>query len=525
MMNKNFEIFCQVFVLAPKSQKTQSKPSTPVVQAKVKTNASQKSQISKQTAQLSELRISPTIDLAAREKLLKQYGEHTAGKDVLNLIVIGHVDSGKSTLMGHMLYQMGQVSEKQLHRYKQDSQKIGKSSFAYAWVLDETEEERSRGITIDVAQTKFETDKKIIYLLDAPGHKDFIPNMITGATQADSAILVINSVTGEFETGFDLGGQTREHSLLVKSLGINQLIVAVNKMDMSEWSQSRFLEIHKKLSNFLIKQVGYKETDLLFVPCSGLQGENLSKKCANEKLTSWYNENKVFDSKSIKGGLSLLDCVNMLKPQERSIDKPFRFCISDIYKSAQTANISIVGKCEAGTLKQGDKIIIMPANESGLVKSITLNDETSLPMCFAGDSVTLNVANVDINNISIGNFVCETQSVMPVTDRLRGRIVLFNLSIPVTNGFPVVFHYKSLNESATVKKLVSQLDKSSGEVIKDKPRVLNNGHSAIVEIKLNKPICVELYQNYRELGRFMLRYNGVTIAAGQITEIIQKTKN
>lgn len=392
-------------------------------------------------------------------------------------------------------------------------------------MLDETEEERSRGITIDVAQTKFETDKKIIFLLDAPGHRDFIPNMITGATQADSAILVINSVTGEFETGFDLGGQTREHSLLVKSLGINQLIVAINKMDMNDWSQSRFLDIHKKLSNFLIKQVGYKETDLMFVPCSGLQGENLSKKCLNEKLTNWYTETKDFDSKSIKGGLTLLDCINRLKPQERSIDKPFRFGISDIFKSAQTANLSIVGKCEAGTLKQGDKIVIVPANETGTVKSISINDEVSLPICFAGDSVTLNVANVDINNISIGNFVCDTQSVMPVSDRIRGRIVLFNLSVPVTNGFPVVFHYKSLNEAATIKKLVSQLDKSSGEVVKEKPRVLSNGHSAIVEIKINKPICVELYQNYRELGRFMLRDNGVTIAAGQITEIIQKTKN
>ncbi|RMZ95542.1 HBS1 isoform X1, partial [Brachionus plicatilis] len=377
----------------PRSQKSQSKPCTPSAQAKAKANTAQKSQVSKQTAQLGELRISPIVDAVAKDKLLKQYEEHTAGKDVLNLIVIGHVDSGKSTLMGHLLYQMGQVSDKQLHRYRQDSQKIGKSSFAYAWVLDETEEERSRGITIDVAQTKFETNKKIIYLLDAPGHKDFIPNMITGATQADSAILVINSVTGEFETGFDLGGQTREHSLLVKSLGINQLIVAVNKMDMCDWSESRFLDIHKKLSNFLIKQVGFKETDLMFVPCSGLQGENLSKTCMDEKLTCWYNESKAIDSKSIKGGLTLLECVDRLKHQERSIDKPFRFCISDIFKSAQTANLSLVGKCEAGTVKQGDKITIVPANETGVVKSISTNDEVSIPMCFAGDSATLNVAN------------------------------------------------------------------------------------------------------------------------------------
>ncbi|CAF0937206.1 unnamed protein product [Brachionus calyciflorus] len=526
---------------APSTPKSQNKPlskvSTPTTQSKSLTkqqtnnlsNSQQKSNsVAKQLNQLSDLRISPPppLDPAKKEKLLKQYEEHTAGKDVISLIVIGHVDSGKSTLMGHLLYQMGHVSDKQLHKFKQDSQKIGKSSFAYAWVLDETEEERSRGITIDVAQTKFETEKKIIYLLDAPGHKDFIPNMITGATQADSAILVINSITGEFETGFLLGGQTREHSLLVKSLGINQLIIAVNKMDMNEWSQERFLDIHKKLSSFLIKQVGYKEADLMFVPCSGLQGENLTKKCTNEKLTSWYNENSSFNSQSIIGGSTLLDCMNRLKPQERSIDKPFRFCVSDVYKSAQTANISISGKCEAGSLKTGDKILIVPSNENGVVKSIATNDEQSLQMCFAGDTVTLNVANVDINNISIGNFGCDLISPpMPVSDRIRARVILFNLEIPMTNGFPVVFHYKSLNEAAVVKKLVSLLDKSSGEVVKEKPRVLNNGQSAIVEIKINRPICVELYQNYRELGRFMLRYNGVTIAAGQITEIIVKNKN
>lgn len=366
-----------------------------------------------------------------RETLLKQYGEYVAGKDVINLIVIGHVDSGKSTLMGHLLYQLGQVSQKQMHKYKQESQKIGKSSFAYAWVLDETEEERSRGVTIDVAQTKFETDKKIIYLLDAPGHKDFIPNMITGATQADSAILVINSVTGEFETGFDLGGQTREHSLLVKSLGINQLIVAVNKMDMCDWSQERFQDICKKLGTFLIKQVGFKENDIYFVPCSGLHGENLTSKSNNPKLTMWYDENYKSET--------LIDCINRLKCTERSIDKPLRFSISDVFKSSQTAAISLAGKIESGWVKLGDRVLIVPANESGLVKGISINDEQSLQQCFAGDSVILNVANIDMNKISVGNFVCDCINLpMPVTDRIRARIIIFNLDLPIVKGFSVI---------------------------------------------------------------------------------------
>jgi elongation factor 1 alpha-like protein len=431
--------------------------------------------------------------------------------------VIGHVDAGKSTLMGHLLFQLGQVSNKQMHKYKQESQKIGKSSFAFAWVLDETEEERARGVTIDLANYKFETEKKMIYLMDAPGHKDFIPNMITGAAQADCAILVINSITGEFESGFESGGQTQEHSLLAKSLGVQQIVIAVNKMDMCDWSQNRFNEICARLSKFLIKQVGFKENDIFFVPCSGLIGENLSTKSTNEKLTKWYNEN--LKETNVQGGFTLIDAINRLRPIEKPIDKPLRICISDVFRSPQTAAISIAGKIEAGTIKCGDKICVLPANETGVVKTITI-DDLSYQMSFAGDSVVLNVSNVDINNISIGNFICDcTSPPSPISNRLKARIVLFNLEPPFVKGFSVVFHYKSLNEAATIKKLVAQLDKTTGEVIKEKPRFLTNGMSAIVEIELSRPICMELYQNYKELGRFMLRYAGKTIAAGQIIEV------
>ena len=198
-------------------------------------------------------------------------------KESINLIVIGHVDSGKSTLMGHLLFQLGQVSQKIMHKYEQESRKVGKQSFMYAWVLDETEEERSRGITMDVGQNKFETSQRVVTLLDAPGHRDFIPNMISGAYQADVAILVVNATTGEFEAGFESGGQTREHALLVRSLGVSQLCVAINKLDTVDWDQERFTNIKDKLRLFLTKQAGFKETDLSFVPCSGLTGENLTQ--------------------------------------------------------------------------------------------------------------------------------------------------------------------------------------------------------------------------------------------------------
>ncbi|KRT86013.1 hypothetical protein AMK59_1643 [Oryctes borbonicus] len=209
-------------------------------------------------------------------------------RDHLYMVVIGHVDAGKSTLMGHLLYALGQVNQKTMHKYEQESRKLGKQSFMYAWVLDETGEERNRGITMDVGSFQFETKHKTITLLDAPGHKDFIPNMISGAGHADVALMVVDATRGEFETGFDFGGQTREHALLVRSLGITQLAVAINKLDTVSWSQERFSEIKNKLKTFL-RQAGFRESDVSFVPCSGLTGQNLIQKPTEKELMAWYS--------------------------------------------------------------------------------------------------------------------------------------------------------------------------------------------------------------------------------------------
>jgi elongation factor 1 alpha-like protein len=209
------------------------------------------------------------------------------GKPHLNLVVIGHVDAGKSTLMGHFLYELGQINEKTMMKYKRDADKLGKGSFAYAWILDETKEERSRGITMDIALTRFETPHKRITLLDAPGHKDFVPNMISGASQADVAILVVDATKGEFETGFNMGGQTKEHTLLAHGLGVSQVIVTINKMDCVDFSQERYDFIRSELDDFLKHIVGFKESRVFYIPCSGLLGENLTQ-CTSEPLKQWY---------------------------------------------------------------------------------------------------------------------------------------------------------------------------------------------------------------------------------------------
>uniref|UniRef100_A0A8C2DJF0 HBS1-like translational GTPase n=1 Tax=Cyprinus carpio TaxID=7962 RepID=A0A8C2DJF0_CYPCA len=438
--------------------------------------------------------------LNIRAELEKRQG----GKPLLNLVVIGHVDAGKSTLMGHLLYLLGNVNKRTMHKYEQESKKAGKASFAYAWVLDETGEERDRGVTMDVGMTKFETDSKVITLMDAPGHKDFIPNMITGAAQADVAVLVVDASRGEFEAGFEAGGQTREHGLLVRSLGVTQLAVAVNKMDQVNWQQERFRDIVSKLGHFL-KQAGFKDSDVFYIPTSGLSGENLTTRSKVADLTAWYT------------GPCLLEQIDAFKPPQRSVEKPFRLCVSDVFKD-QGSGFCVTGKIEAGFIQTGDKVLAMPPNETCTVKGITLHDE-ALDWAAAGDHVSLTVTGMDIIKINVGCIFCDPKEAIRACTRFRARILLFNIEVPITQGFPVLLHYQTVSEPATIRKLVSVLHKSSGEVLKKKPKCLSKGQNAVVEIQTQRPVALELYKDYKELGRFMLRYVGSTIAAGVVTEV------
>uniref|UniRef100_A0A8C7DCW8 HBS1-like protein n=1 Tax=Oncorhynchus kisutch TaxID=8019 RepID=A0A8C7DCW8_ONCKI len=438
--------------------------------------------------------------LNVRAELEKRQG----GKSLLNLVVIGHVDAGKSTLMGHLLYLLGNVNKRTMHKYEQESKKAGKASFAYAWVLDETGEERNRGVTMDVGMTKFETASKVVTLMDAPGHKDFIPNMITGAAQADVAVLVVDASRGEFEAGFEAGGQTREHGLLVRSLGVTQLAVAVNKMDQVNWQQERFKEIISKLGHFL-KQAGFKDSDVFYVPTSGLSGENLTTRSSALALTSWYS------------GPCLLEQIDYFKPPQRSIEKPFRLCVSDVFKD-QGSGFCVTGKIEAGYIQTGDRVLAMPPNETCTVKGISLHDDP-LDWAAAGDHVSLTVTGMDIIKINVGCVFCDIKEPIRACSRFRARVLLFNIEVPITQGFPVVLHYQTISEPATIRKLVSVLHKSSGEVLKKKPKCLGKGMNAMVEIQTQRPVALELYKDFKELGRFMLRYVGSTIAAGVVTEI------
>ncbi|XP_037933756.1 HBS1-like protein [Teleopsis dalmanni] len=430
--------------------------------------------------------------------------ERADQKGHFHMIVIGHVDAGKSTLMGHLLFDTGNVSQRIMHKHEQESKKIGKQSFMYAWVLDETGEERTRGITMDVGHSRIETDSKIVTLLDAPGHKDFIPNMISGATQADVALLVVDATRGEFESGFEHGGQTREHALLVRSLGVSQLGVVINKLDTVDWSQERFNEIVKKLKTFL-KQAGFKEADVSYTPCSGLTGENLSKPATATELKKWYN------------GPHLLSVIDNFKIPERPIDRPFRMSVSDIFKGTGSG-LSISGRIETGVLGANDKVLVGANREQAQVKGLLI-DEMPQTNVFAGDQVSVTLSGIDLNNIAVGTIIYDPQNPIQVTSRFQARILVFNLKVPITIGCPVLLHHQSLIEPAVISKLTAQIHKGTGEVVKKKPRCLGNNTCALVELETIRPICMELYSDFKELGRVMLRVSGVTIAAGMVTKI------
>ncbi|XP_011270409.1 hypothetical protein CAOG_08779 [Capsaspora owczarzaki ATCC 30864] len=442
---------------------------------------------------------------APRMDILEEYKKRGAGKAHLNMVVVGHVDAGKSTLMGHILFQLGHVSRRTLHKYETESQKLGKASFAFAWVLDETDAERARGVTIDVAMTSFETKTKRITLLDAPGHRDFIPNMISGAAQADVAVLVVNAGVGEFEAGFEGGGQTREHALLVRSLGVNQLIVAVNKLDACDWSKARFDELVARLSLFL-KTSGYRLDNVTFVPVSGLIGENLIER-KEPKLTQWYS------------GPTLVEQIDQFQPPERPIDKPLRFSVNDIF-SRPNSGVSLGGKVISGSVQIGDKVLIAPINqEIGTVKAIEIHEE-GVTWAAAGDAASILLDKVDPIHFAVGCMLTEVDRPVPVHSSFRAKIIVFDVKVPITHGFHVVLHYLTFNEPAVITRLETLLDRSTGEIVKKHPRALPKNSSAIVTITLQRPVCLELYENIKDMGRITLRSSGATIGAGIITELI-----
>jgi len=446
----------------------------------------------------------------------------------INLVVIGHVDSGKSTTTGHLIFKCGGIDKRAIEKFEKEANEMGKGSFKYAWVLDKLKAERERGITIDIALWKFETKRYYCTVIDAPGHRDFIKNMITGTSQADCAVLIVASSTGEFEAGISKNGQTREHALLAYTLGVKQLIVAVNKMDNTEppFSETRFNEIVKEVSGF-IKKVGYNPKAVAFVPISGWHGDNMLEK--SDKMP-WYTgwnieltekkEGKAAVVKAVKGG-TLVDALDAIQPPSRPTDKALRLPLQDVYKIGGIGTVP-VGRVETGILKPGVVVTFSPANISTEVKSVEMHHE-SLVEALPGDNVGFNVKNVSVKEIKRGMVAGDSKNDPPKqADHFNAQVIVLNHPGQIHNGYAPVLDCHTAHIACKFTEIMEKIDRRSGKKLEDFPKFVKSGDAAIVKLTPSKPMCVEAFNDYQPLGRFAVRDMKQTVAVGVIKSVQKK---
>eukprot|EP00996_Jenningsia_fusiforme_P000628 NODE_1566_length_1492_cov_1142.546778_g1413_i0.p1 GENE.NODE_1566_length_1492_cov_1142.546778_g1413_i0~~NODE_1566_length_1492_cov_1142.546778_g1413_i0.p1 ORF type:complete len:467 (+),score=125.68 NODE_1566_length_1492_cov_1142.546778_g1413_i0:62-1402(+) len=425
----------------------------------------------------------------------------------VSLVVIGHVDAGKSTATGHLIYKCGGIDKRTIEKYEKEAAEMGKSSFKYAWVLDKLKAERERGITIDIALWKFETPKSVFTIIDAPGHRDFIKNMITGTSQADAAILVIDSTTGGFEAGISKDGQTREHALLAYTLGVKQMIVAVNKVDDKTvaYKKDRYDEIQKEVSTYL-KKVGYNPEKVPFIPISGWVGDNMLESSDN---MPWYK------------GHTLIGALDNLDPPKRPNDKPLRLPLQDVYKIGGIGTVP-VGRVETGIMKPGDVVTFAPNNLTTEVKSIEMHHE-SLAEAIPGDNVGFNVKNVAVKDLRRG-FVASNSKNDPAKEAAEflAQVIVLNHPGQISNGYAPVLDCHTAHVACKFAELKTKIDRRSGKELEAEPKAIKSGDAAIVLMKPSKPMCVEAFTEYPPLGRFAVRDMRQTVAVGVIKSVTKK---
>ncbi|KAL8833840.1 MAG: hypothetical protein Q9170_004062 [Blastenia crenularia] len=458
--------------------------------AKAPKKSSQPPRDDKSSSDLSQSVAEVTIREKPKSRNLDVLAEFhkSEAKHAVNFVVIGHVDAGKSTLMGRLLYDLNVVDQRTIDKYRKEAERIGKSSFALAWVLDQGTEERSRGVTIDIAMNKFETSKTSFTILDAPGHRDFIPNMIAGASQADFATLVIDASTGSFESG--LKGQTKEHALLVRSMGVQRIVVAVNKLDTVQWEKDRYDEIRQQISAFLTT-AGFQPKNIAFVPCSGLTGDNIARRATDPKA-SWYD------------GPILIEQLEASDPATRALDKPLRITIADIFRGGVQNPLSISGRLESGTVQVGDRVVAMPANETATIKGIEVDSEPT-DWAVAGQNVALHLTDIEQKYLKSGDVICPPSAPIKNISSFLVKILAFDHVTPMH----IEVHRGRLQVPGRISQLVAVLDKGTGAVAgKKKPRLIQPGAVARLLVEVETPVPLEAP------GRVILRAGGETVAAG-----------
>ncbi|MEK6862850.1 MAG: translation elongation factor EF-1 subunit alpha [Nanoarchaeota archaeon] len=422
-------------------------------------------------------------------------------KPHLNLIFVGHVDHGKSTTVGRLLYDSGVIDEQTLRKLREKAQELGKAGFEFAFVMDQLKEERERGLTIDLAHRKFSTSKYDFTIIDAPGHKDFIKNMITGASQADCGILVVAAGEGVM-------AQTKEHIWLCKTLGVGQLAVAINKMDMINYDQKKFNDVKEDVSKVL-KMVGYKSDQTHFIPISSLKGENITKKSS---LMSWYN------------GPSLIEMFDLFKEPEKPTQLPLRLPIQDVYNITGIGTVP-VGRVETGVMKVNDKVIITPAREgkgvTGEVKSIEMHHE-QMQQAEPGDNIGFSVRGVNKKDIARGDVLGHVDNPPTVVTEFTAQIIVLNHPTVMTVGYTPVFHVHTAQVACQIIELVRKLDPATGQTLQEKPDMLKNGDAAIIKVKPSKPLVIEKQSEIPHMARFAIRDAGNTVAAGMCIDYVKK---
>ena len=421
-------------------------------------------------------------------------------KPHINIVFVGHVDHGKSTTVGRLLFDSGNVGEQEMRKLKEKAEQLGKGGFEFAFVMDSLKEEQERGVTIDLSHKKFVTPKYEFTIIDAPGHRDFIKNMITGASQADAGVLVVGSE--------GIQAQTREHVFLCKTLGVKQLMVAFNKMDLVKYDEGKFKALKAEVEK-LLQSVGYKIPEIQFLPIASYPGDNVAKKSTN---MPWYT------------GPTLLQALDNLTPPEKPTGLPLRLPIQDVYNITGIGVVP-VGRVETGTMKIGDKVIVVPGREgkgiTGEVKTIEMHHE-QVQMAEPGDNIGFNVRGIGKTDIDRGDVLGHVDNAPTVATEFTAQIVVLNHPSVITIGYTPVFHIHTAQVACKVEAIVRKLDPRTGQSMQENPDFIKNGDAAIVKFKPVQPLVIEKQKDIPQLSRFAIRDSGQTVAAGMCIDLVKK---
>tara|TARA_Y100000310_G_scaffold294847_1_gene325656 strand:- start:8270 stop:9553 length:1284 start_codon:yes stop_codon:yes gene_type:complete len=421
-------------------------------------------------------------------------------KPNMNVVFVGHVDAGKSTIVGRTMFDGGAVSEQEMKKLKEEAVKHGKAGFEFAYVMDNIKEERERGVTIDLSYKKLLSQKFEVTIIDAPGHRDFVKNMITGASQADSAFLVISATSG-------VQPQTTEHLWLLRTMGVKNIAVAINKMDAVEYKEETYNKVKEEVSK-LLQGVGINPETTAFVACSGLQGDNIVNK--SDKM-AWYK------------GPTIMEQFDVFPAPELPSNLAMRMPVQDVYEITGIGTVP-VGKIETGIMKSGMKVKVLPGRTGegieGEVKTIEAHHEI-LPEAIAGDNVGINIRGVGKKDIARGDVVCDAAKPVPIVEEFIATITVINHPSVLAKGYTPVFHIHTAQVPCQVTELIAQIDPANGDVIKENPDFLKNGYSAKVRIRPQGNLALETQKDNPFMARFAIRDAGKTVAAGMCTEIVK----